>query len=155
MNSNEVELLKMMIKYGRDNRDTQLILTDKNLIFKQERGLFKKKLKPIYILSLDDIKVYKDQVKIEQKNKLVIIQTKNKDVNFTCDNLIDARKIIEKIIDVKTDSSVFDRATDKAKKIITNAVTAVGLVGTAAVAVSKNKKSILKGVNAISSLFKK
>ena len=155
MNSNEVELEKIMVKYGKENLDTQLILTDKHLVFEQEKGLFKKKLKPVYILALDDIKMYKNEVKIEQKNKLVTMQTKDKDVSFTCDSIIDARKIMEKIIDIKTDSSVFDRATDKAKEVITKAVTVAGLVGTAAVAVTKNKKTILKGVSTLTSLFKK
>lgn len=155
MSNNEVELEKIMVKYGKDNLDTQLILTDKHLVFEQEKGLFKKKLRPVYILALDDIKMYKNEVKIEQKNKLVTMQTKDKDVSFTCDSIIDARKIMEKIIDIKTDSSVFDRATDKAKEVITKAVTVVGLVGTAAVAVTKNKKAILKGVSTLTSLFKK
>ena len=155
MSNNEVELEKITVKFGKDNLDTQLILTDKHLVFEQEKGLFKKKLRPVYILALDDIKMYKNEVKIEQKNKLVTMQTKDKDVSFTCDSIIDARKIMEKIIDIKTDSSVFDRATDKAKEVITKAVTVVGLVGTAAVAVTKNKKAILKGVSTLTSLFKK
>ena len=155
LEGNEVELLRANVKYGKEDINTQLVLTDKRIIFEQERGLFKKKLKPVYMVNIDDIKTYKDQVKIEQKNRTISMQTKNKDVSFICDNIIEAKKIVEKIIDIKTDSSLFDRTAEKAKKIVKRAVTIAGVAGTAAVGIAKNKKTVLKAVNSVTSLLKK
>lgn len=155
LEGNEVELLKTNVKYGKNNLDTQLVLTDKRLIFEQERGLFTKKLRPVYIVNIDDIKMYKDQVKIEQKNRTITMQAKDRDVSFICDNLIEAKKIMEKIIDVRTDSCLFDRTAEKAKKIVKRAITIAGVAGTAAVGIAKNKKNVLKAVNGVTNLLKK
>ena len=155
LEENEVELLRANIKYGKDDMDTQLVLTSERIIFEQERGLFKKKLRPVYMVNIDDIKMYKEQVKIEQKNRTVSMQTKNRDVSFVCDNIIEAKKIIEKIIDIRTDSCLFDRTAEKAKKIVKRAIAIAGVAGTAAVGIAKNKKTVLKAVNGVTNLIKK
>ena len=151
----EPYLEKLSVKFGNNEKETQLILTDKHIVFEQEKGLFVKKYRPVYVIDIEDIKIYKDEVQISKMNKEVIIQTNEKDVSFTCGSIIDARKIMERIISIKTDSTAFDRATIKAKKIVKDALTVVSIVGTAAIAVAKNKKAILKVVDGIKVLFKR
>jgi len=153
LENDERELHKTIVKYR--NIDTQLTLTNKRLIFEQEKGLFRKKMKPIETILIDNIKMDNDKVKIEQNNKIVILQTNVKDVSFICNNLLDARKIVEKIISTKTGESVLDRVSDKTKKIAENATKVVVATGALATAIVKNRKTILKAFKTIASIFKK
>ena len=153
LENDEKELHKTIVKYR--NIDTQLTLTNKRLIFEQEKGLFRKKMKPIETILIDNIKMDNDKVKIEQNNKIVILQTNAKDVSFICNNLLDARKIVEKIISTKTGESVLDRVSDKTKKIAENATKVVVATGALATAIVKNRKTILKAFKTIASIFKK
>ena len=153
LENNERELHRMMVKYR--NVDTQLILTDKRLVFEQEKGFFKKKMKIVETILMDNIKMYNDKVKIEQNNKTVVVETNLKDVSFVCDNIIDARNVVEKIINIKTGTSTFDRVSDKTRKIAENATKVVVATGALATAIVKNRKTIVKAAKTVVSIFKK
>ena len=153
LENNERELHRMMVKYR--NVDTQLILTDKRLVFEQEKGCFKKKMKIVETILMDNIKMYNDKVKIEQNNKTVVVETNLKDVSFVCDNIIDARNVVEKIINIKTGTSTFDRVSDKTRKIAENATKVVVATGALATAIVKNRKTIVKAAKTVVSIFKK
>ena len=112
-------------------------------------------MRPVETVLIDNIKMYKNDVKIEQNNKTVVIQTNPKDISFVCDNILDARKIIEKIIGVKTGATVLERVSDKTKKVAENATKVVLATGALATAIVKNRKTIVKAAKTVASLIKK
>ncbi len=109
-------LQEMMVKYGKNSVDTQLILTNKHIVFEQEKGLFKKKYRVIDKISFEDIKVYNDDdVQVKQDNRQITIQSAKGNVSFLCNNHLDAMKIKEKIVNAKTGKNAYERAEIKLK----------------------------------------
>ena len=90
-----------------------LIITNKRIIFRKEKGLFK----TIGYIPMENIKTEGEKVKINQSKSSVTIHTIKDDVTFTCDGLITARIIIENIISLKTGTTFIERARKKSKKI--------------------------------------
>lgn len=132
LENDEVILYNSLVKVGEDSYNTKLTLTNKNIIFEQEKGVFKKKFKLVQKIEIDRIKMYKDKVQIKQNKSTISIQTIDKTISFTCDNMIEARKLIGYITSVKTGTNILERTTKKAgdvKKVLK----AVGGVSTAAV----------------------
>lgn len=111
----------MMIKFKRDeeiiyegivNNNTKLTLTNKRMIFEKKRGLFKKKYRVVDTILIDNIKFYRSGG-IRQKMSKVIIKTSKKDIQLKCSSVIDAKKIVDGIIYVKTGKNVIERETFK------------------------------------------
>lgn len=153
MDNQEKELYRMMVKYK--NVNTQLRLMDKSILLEQEKGLFKKKWKNVETILLDNIDMENDKVKINLDNKIVKIYVSNKEIAFMCDNVVDAKKIMDKIISTKTGETTLDRLGDKTKKIVENTTKVVVSIGTLAGVVIKNRKKIAKAAKTVIGIFKK
>lgn len=118
LKKDEVILYEKFVKFGKMNSEVKFTLTSKNMIFEKEKGFFSKKLKVFENIPIDHIKMYKDKVSIKQKKSTIIVQTVKKNIEFTCNNMIEAKKVISKIINIKTDSSFLDRTKKNANKTI-------------------------------------
>ena len=118
LKNDEVILFEGQVKIEKIKSSAKLTLTSEKMIFEQEKGIFNKKLKVIDMIPLKNIKIYKEKVQIKQKKSVVIIQTIDKIITFSCPNILEAKKIVEKIISIKTNSNVFERGKSKLKKAV-------------------------------------
>lgn len=145
LENDEVVLYEGNIKFG--GKAGKLVLTNKNIIFQQEKGIFSKKLKDVKKILIENIKVFNDNVSIKQDNKAVTLGTTEGDVSFECENFLELSKIIGKIKDLRTDSNAFDRVKQKYDKY---AKGAIGTVISAGVAwAAKNPKQVKKVANGV------
>ena len=119
LENDEIIILNEIVSL--DNIDNvKLTLTNKKMIFRKEKGFFKKKLRVIEELPLSDIKVYNDKVQINQDKDTITIQATNKNITLACNNFITARKIIEEVTTIKTGKSVFERGMTKINSFANN-----------------------------------
>ena len=86
-----------LVAYKNNKFDTLLTINEKHLLFEKKKGLLKKKYVVVKDVLLDDIKVIKDNVKIEQKKYDVTISLKNENVLFTCESVREAKKVVSEI----------------------------------------------------------
>ena len=116
LSNDEVIIEESIVDLSAFKKNIKLTLTNKRLIFEELKGIFKKEYKVIEIINIDDIKVYKESVKIKQEKSAVIMQINNGYFDFKCKNIIEARKIIEKIKDLRLDNNILGRINTGAKK---------------------------------------
>ena len=150
MSDEEVVILETLVKYKKHN-DVKLLLTNSNLIFEIKKGLFRKEYKTYDVISLESIKEYKDKVQIKCKKNKISMQTTNKDVSFVCKNSFEAKKIMEQIINVKTDSTGVKRFSNAVVKLGGVALSVVASIA----ALPKYKDEIVKYGKDIIGFFKK
>lgn len=150
LKNDEVILYEGQVSFEKLKSNINFTLTNQNMIFEKEKGIFKKKLKVIDMIPIENIKMYKEKVQIKQKNSTIKMQTTDKNVAFTCSNALEAKKIIEEIINIKTDSNTLDRAVKKANnlkknlKSIANLSLACIMIPKAAIEIKENGKEIVK-----------
>ena len=163
MGSNEVKkIYEVIVKYNKQKFDTRLTITEKTIKLEKKKGLFKKTYKIIETINFDDIKVTNDKVQVSNKNTEVVIETINKTLKVSCNNIVEAKKLTEEIIKVKTRENLLERTSNKVAKIgktvtktATAIVEAVASVGLVAVTINKNKKEIVKAAKALKDIIKK
>lgn len=163
MKNNEVRILyEIIVKYDKAKFDTKLTITDKTIKLEKKKGLFKKVYKIIDSICIEDIKVLNDKVQVKNKNTEVEIETNNNKYKVACSNIIEAKKLTEEIIKIKTGNNLLERTTNKVAKIgkvVTKTATTIGgvvaSVGAVAVAINKNKKEILKAAKALKDIVRK
>lgn len=93
----------------------QLTLTSQKIIFEKEKGLFKKELELIDIISLETVKVYNDTAQIKQKGNTVYVQTVDKNIFIVFSSMLEARKFTGKIVDAVTGTTLARCSSDKIK----------------------------------------
>ena len=98
----------------------KVTLTDKKITFEKLKGIFSKKLKVVDIISIDDIKQYKDKPGIKIKDNIVKVNTTKGDYLFTCDSVSIAKSFYKELIDVKTGTDAIGRGANKFKKVTGN-----------------------------------
>lgn len=163
MENNDVKILyEIIVKYDKAKFDTKLTITDKTIKLEKKKGLFKKVYKIIDSIYIEDIKVINDKVQVKNKNTEVEINTNNNTYKVACNNIIEAKKLTEEIIKIKTGNNLLERTTNKVAKIgkvVTNIAKTIGgvvaSVGAAAVVINKNKKNILEAAKALKDLVRK
>lgn len=136
LEKDEVVLFDKQIIVEEFKSEVKLTLTSKKMIFEKEKGIFKKKLKVIDIISIANIKVYKETAQVEQKKANVIIQTIDKNVTLSCSNVSEAKKIADEIINLRTGSNKLKRNSSKLKKVANDVVSVAKDVGEVAAAVA-------------------
>ena len=163
MRINEVKkIYETIVKYNKQKFDTRLTITEKAIELEKKKGLFKKTYKIIETINIDDIRVTNDKVQVTNKNTEVLIETINKTLKVSCNNIVEAKKLTEEIIKVKTRENLLERTSNKVakigktvKKTATAIVEAVASVGLVAVAINETKKEIVKAAKALKDIIKK
>ena len=152
LDEDEVFLHKYPIKYKNKN-NSNLIITNKNILITAETGLLKKTEKVIDKIAINSIKIYKEKIQLKIEKNTIKLQTIEKDIEFICKNIIDAKKIEKELIDIKTNTNILDRTTNRVNNIIkiarniTELVVIIKAFPPAAKRLKKFKKQILKFVN--------
>lgn len=116
MKLNELDKDEVILYESKNLKNETITLTNKKIIIEKPKHLFTKKQK----INLENIKIYKDKVQIKQKTTKLIITTIDKNIEYNCKNVIEAKKIIEQIITLKTGKNIIDRTTNKTIKITKN-----------------------------------
>ena len=137
MGSNEAKkIYETIVKYNKQKFDTRLTITEKIIELEKKKGLFKKTYK--------------------------VIETINKTLRVSCNNIVEAKKLTEEIIKVKTGENLLERTSNKVAKIgkaVAKTATTIGgavaSVGAVAVTINKNKKEIVKAAKALKDIIKK
>lgn len=114
----EVILYEGVVGYKIESKNSINVfftLTSKRMIFKQEKGLFKKKLDVIDIINLEEIKIYNDEVQSKQKSDTIYIQSINKNFSISLSGIIEAKKVNTKIINAVTGTTTIKRGSNKIK----------------------------------------
>ncbi len=117
LENDEIILHEFRVKYKNKN-NIKLTITNKNLILARELKLFKKHYKILKKILIKNIKSYKDKVMIKVSKNLVVIQSTTENIEFSCLNALDARKIEQEIITLKSDTSILDRATKRVNNLV-------------------------------------
>ena len=150
----EIILLEMFVKLENDKNDTLLTITEKNIYFEQKKGIIKKKYKRVKSISIDNIKIIKDKVKIEHDKNKVTIYTKNDKISFTCSNLIDTAKVTELITKQRLGSGFLERLSKKGIKILNITKNTAMILGGTAIAAKGAKEAIKNNKGAIKDVVK-
>ena len=162
MENNQLILYETIVKYDKPKFDTKLIVTKKKINLEKKKGIFKKEYKIIESINIDDIKIYNDKVKVINNNAEVEIDTISKIYKVTCNNIIEAKKLVEEIIKIKTGANLIERTSNKVVKIgknVANTATAIGgavtSIGLVAKTINQNKKEILKAIETVKDVIKR
>lgn len=118
LDNKEVILYENNAYYEEIRKDIKLILTDKKIVIEREKGLFKKELKLVEIIPLEDIKIYRDKIQVNRKNNIVVIQTIDKNISILFDKDKSARELEREIINAKSGTSSLDRNKSRFKKVV-------------------------------------
>ena len=163
--SKEKILYEATVALKKEEFYTLLSLTESKITFEQKKGLIKKTNKIIKTISLEDIKIIKDKVQIEQQDQKVIIKTKNENHEILFQNKKEAKKFIEEIKEAIYGEDYIDRAINKADKAVKKIKKAANVIGEvadiagtvgASVALKNNPKKIKElGELAINMIKKK
>ena len=163
MENNEIKILyEIIVKYDKAKFDTRLTITEKKIILEKKKGLFKRKYKVIDLINMDDIRTHNDNVQVTNKKTEVEIETNNKTYRFVCNSIIEAKKLTEEIIKIKTGLNLLERTSGKVAKAGKSVVKTIGKIGGAVasmgavvIAINENKEKIVKTLAAIKDLLKK
>ena len=96
------------VKYSESKGKLKLYLEPKKLVFKKTKGLFKKETIIVDTILLEDIKTKRDEVNLNIDYNEVCIETKDKFILITFDEIKDVDKFVKELKD----------AIKKRKKII-------------------------------------
>ena len=108
----------------------KVTLTEKKITFEKLKGFFSKKLKVVDIVSIDDIKLYKNKPGVKIKDNMVKINTVKGDYTFICDTQSIAKKFYNELIDVKTGTDAIGRGANRFKEVTGNVKQIVDAVKT-------------------------
>ena len=96
------------VRYSKSKGKLKLYLEPKKLVFKKTKGLFKKETIIVDTILLEDIKTKRDEVNLDIDYNEVCIETKDKFILITFDELKDVDKFVKEL----------KEAIKKRKKII-------------------------------------
>lgn len=155
-------IFECMVSLQNNKYDILLSLTEKNLLLKKKKGLFHKTYKVIIDILITDIKVVNEKVRIEQNKNRVTIYTQNDEFHFNCENVVDAKKLIEEINKLILGEGSFERSTKKVVKVMNKTKHIAQVVGSVAITTAatfkviyNNKEKLKDAVKTITNFIKK
>ena len=124
LDEDEVVLYEGEVHYPDKFSRVKYVLTSKKMVFIKtitvSRGWFKgsETHTEVDIVNLSDIKVFNDQVQVKQVKNEIQVQTKDKNFSIFLSGIIEAKKVITKIIDATTNTTMAQRGSTKVKGAI-------------------------------------
>ena len=120
IDNDEVILYEGKVGYNKNYIDVDFKWTSKKMIFEKQKGLIKKTIELIDVVPLNELQV----------------QTIDKNFSIYANGMLEAKKIITKIIDTITSTTLSKRGTQKINETIDLVDETLGL----------NTRNIVKGV---------
>ena len=124
LDEDEVVLYEGEAHYPDKFSRVKYVLTSKKMVFIKtitvSKGWFKgsETHTEVDIVNLSDIKVFNDQVQVKQVKNEIQVQTKDKNFSIFLSGMIEAKKVITKIIDATTNTTMAQRGSTKVKGAI-------------------------------------
>ncbi len=118
LENDEIILYEGNVNFQNANKTIKFTLTNKNMLFAKERGLFNKKFKIYEVIPISNIKTYKGNVQVKQKKNNITIETLDKMIDFTCPSAIEGQKIVNDILYAKTGKNIIERSNSKIKNTL-------------------------------------
>ena len=118
LEKDEIILYEGNITIEGIKKSVKFTLTNKNMLFAKERGIFNKKLKIYKVIPISNIKTYKGNVQVKQKKNNITIETLDKMIDFTCPSAIEGQKIVNDILYAKTGKNIIERSNSKIKNTL-------------------------------------
>lgn len=115
LENDEVILYEENLIINNMKKPVKFTLTNKNMLFAKEKGIFTKKLKVYEVIPINNIKTYKGKVQVKQNKNNILIDTFDKKINLTCLSFTDGQKLVNNIIYAKTGKSLLERSSNKFK----------------------------------------
>ena len=128
LEKDEVILYEGNITIEGIKKSVKFTLTNKNMLFAKERGIFNKKLKIYEVIPISNIKTYKGNVQVKQKKNNITIETLDKMIDFTCPSAIEGQKIVNDILYAKTGKNIIERSNSKIKNTLKKFNDSAGIV---------------------------
>ena len=119
LQSDEVVLYKGYVTLRKNEGETQLILTNKNLVFitkaiVNESG----EVVNVQTYAVNDIKIYEGQPQIKHKGTTVEIYFLTSEIEFTFENTKEIKDFLKNILLLITGKNTFQRGVEKCKDTI-------------------------------------
>ena len=143
-------LFECAVSANNKQFDTLLILSNLKITFEKKKGLIKKKYVTVDEVLLEDIKIIKNKVSIEQDNSKVTLNLKEDKVYFYCESEKEAKKIvseIKKILLGPIKKEKFLMVAKGAAGIVGAAITSGAVVDAVNAVKDKDIKSAAKAVS--------
>lgn len=115
LNADEVVLYENYVLCSGIKGSVYFTFTSQKMVFEKEKGVFKKEKELIDIILLENVKVYNDAAQVKQKGSDVEVQTVDKNITLTFDNMFEARKFAGKMVDTITGTTLAKRGSNKIK----------------------------------------
>ena len=131
LNKKEKIILEEMIGFNSKKINTKLTLTNERIFIEKEKGLFKKKLKLVETIYLEELKKENNKLKVKQNNNILEIETIYEPLTIYFEDSKILRtfiKEVENIISPSKIKEVLGFLNDN-KKEIANVVVAMGELG--------------------------
>lgn len=163
LKEDEVVLYKGNVTMSGAKAMSKLVLTNVNIVLITEhKKLFSKGEITTDVYPLSNVKIYEQSPHIKAKSRNVEIYFITKEVIFTFESRMEAKKFVSEVTSCLTGKSTFERSADKVKKVIevvddTLGIDAIDMAkdiikGTTYGQVSS---TLQKGLDAIKKTFKK
>ena len=91
-------LFETTVALKKDDYDTLLTLTEKQLLFQKKKGLIQKKNKVVKTIEISDIKIIKGKVHIERQEEKVILHLKDNNFEFICSDKKESKRCLSDIL---------------------------------------------------------
>ena len=131
LNKKEKIILEEMIGFNSKKINTKLTLTNERIFIEKEKGLFKKKLKLVETIYLEELKKENNKLKVTQNNNILEIETIYEPLTIYFEDSKILRtfiKEVENIISPSKIKEVLGFLNDN-KKEIANVIVAIGELG--------------------------
>ena len=112
----EVILYEGAVKSNVHKGNLLITLTSLQLVFEKEKGIFKKERELVYCDTLDNVKVYNNEVQVKQKATDVTIQTVEMNITISFSGILEAKKFVGKLVNTVTGTTVARRGSDRIKE---------------------------------------
>lgn len=115
------------VRYSESKGKLKLYLEPKKLVFKKTKGLFKKETTIVDTIPLEDIKTKRDEVNLNVDYNEVCIETKDKFILITFDELKDVDKFVKELKEAikKRKKILADKRLNNIKQYVNVGITVV------------------------------
>ncbi len=113
------------VRYSESKGKIKLYLEPKKLVFKKTKGLFKKETIIVDTVLLDDIKTKRNEVNLDIDYNEVCIETKDKFILITFDELKDVDKFVKELKEAikKRNKILADKRLNNIKQYVNVGIT--------------------------------
>ena len=128
LDEDEVVLYKGKVDLKERKGNTELILTNKNIVLATEiKKIFSKEEVFVDIYSVGEVKDYEGKPQVLKKGNLIEIYLLHEEVEFSFDSGSECRKFMDAVLKLITHKNKFERGVDKVNSAIASVDKSLGV----------------------------